>query len=187
VHLHLLNASGQPIAAARLPGADPSSVGPQPGEPGAPLLSVRVTPGRWYGADTAGQASREQAGVGGTARLRADAMALLRPPPRPCGAASNAGPGTASGNDPVAEALEAGGLAAPEASPRPSSAQPALSPDAGTGPRTSALRRPAATCSAVTASRPFVKPAAGGRRARGSFPQLEHGADVTGRGEAIYP
>ncbi|PNH12217.1 Beta-galactosidase [Tetrabaena socialis] len=43
---------------------------------GAPP-SVRVTPGRWYGADAAGQPSRQAAGAGGAARLSLDVFALF--------------------------------------------------------------------------------------------------------------
>ncbi|KAG2489983.1 hypothetical protein HYH03_011612 [Edaphochlamys debaryana] len=48
----------------------------KPAHPGPPP-EVAVTPGRWYGNDTAGQPSRAAAGVGGTARLAVDAGAVL--------------------------------------------------------------------------------------------------------------
>ncbi|GIL52349.1 hypothetical protein Vafri_8240 [Volvox africanus] len=66
-----------------------------------PPLSVRVEAGRWYGADTAGHANRASAGVGGVARISADALALLGAPSAEGDAAGSGGLRLWSAEDPA--------------------------------------------------------------------------------------
>ncbi|GLI68193.1 hypothetical protein VaNZ11_012533 [Volvox africanus] len=83
---HILDEHGRPVT---------TSSGP------LPPLSARVEAGRWYGADTTGHASRVSAGVGGVARLSADALALLGAPSPADSAAGSGGLRLWSAEDPA--------------------------------------------------------------------------------------